>query len=85
MTDKKVELKTQKTAVKNKNKSSSKKVKLTEQEKIQKRREYMRKYYQKKKMERIASGRVVNPSRPVKKSGSQGFSIKRGEFIISFD
>jgi len=82
MTDKKVEINTQKTADKNK---KIKKKSLTEREKIQKRREYMRKYYQRKKMERIRSGKVVNPSRPVPKNGSFGFSIKRGTFILKFE
>ena len=58
---------------------------LTEQEKLEKRREYMRKYYQRKKMERIKSGKVVNPSRPVSKKQTNTFSIKRGEFIVRFD
>lgn len=78
MEDKKVEKTNAENGIK-------KKIKLTEQEKIQKRRDYMRKYYQRKKMERIASGRVVNPSRPVPKNGSFGFSIKRGSFIVKFD
>ena len=58
---------------------------LTEQEKLEKRREYMRKYYQRKKMERIKSGKVVNPSRAVSKNQTNTFSIKRGEFIVRFD
>ena len=52
---------------------------------LEKRREYMRKYYQRKKMERIKSGKVVNPSRAVSKKQTNTFSIKRGEFIVRFD
>ena len=63
----------------------SKKPSLTDIEKLLKRREYMRKYYQRKKMERIKSGKVVNPSRPVSKKPNQFFTIKRGEFIVRFD
>jgi len=80
MTDKKVELNTQKTAQK-----SQKKI-LTEREKLQKRREYMRKYYQKKKNQRIAGGKVINPSRSASKKGvNNGFSIKRGTFVLKFE
>ena len=63
----------------------NKKVKLTEQDKLLKRREYMRKYYQRKKMERIKTGTNVNPSRPSVKKKNTYFTIKRGEFILVFD
>ena len=68
----------------NKNELNAEKIILTERQKIQKRREYMRKYYQRKKMERVKSGVIINPSRPAPKTGSYGFSIKRGEFILTF-
>ena len=51
--------------------------------KIQKRRAYMKKYYRKKKMERIKSGDCITICRgKVKKN--KFFTIRRGEFIVSF-
>tara|TARA_R110001606_G_scaffold352829_3_gene503283 strand:- start:1780 stop:1974 length:195 start_codon:yes stop_codon:yes gene_type:complete len=50
---------------------------------IQKRREYMKKYYRKKKAERIKKGTCVSICRghlPVNKN----FKIERGEFTLSF-
>lgn len=58
--------------------------KLIDDPKIQKRRDYMKKYYRKKKAERIKLGTCVSICRGKVLRKSNNFEIKKGEFIISF-
>lgn len=52
--------------------------------KLQKRRKYMREYYLRKKQERINSGNLISVSK--NKTPRQGFfTIKRGEFLVTFN
>ena len=51
-----------------------------------KRKNYMKKYYARKKAERIKSGEFVSICRgkTKKKEGNKYFQIRRGEFIVDF-
>lgn len=51
-----------------------------------KRKNYMKKYYARKKAERIKSGEFVSICRGKikRKEGNKFFQIKRGEFIVNF-
>tara|TARA_R110002020_G_scaffold181364_2_gene376207 strand:+ start:18057 stop:18260 length:204 start_codon:yes stop_codon:yes gene_type:complete len=54
---------------------------------LKKRREYMKKYYAKKKAERIKSGEFISVCRgKIKKDPvNKYFTIRRGEFIVNFN
>jgi hypothetical protein len=52
-------------------------------EKLAKRKLYMKKYYARKKLERINTGEFISICRSkAKKEGK--FTMRRGEFIVSF-
>jgi len=57
---------------------------MEEEKKIEQRRQYMRSYYQRKKKERIETGKPLAPKNKKLKNPPK-FSIKRGEFIVSFN
>jgi len=52
-------------------------------EKLAKRKLYMKKYYAKKKLERINSGEYISICRGKEKRNTT-FTMRRGEFIVSF-
>tara|TARA_R110001592_G_scaffold80639_2_gene239923 strand:- start:225 stop:422 length:198 start_codon:yes stop_codon:yes gene_type:complete len=52
--------------------------------KIQKRKEYMKKYYRRKKAERIKNGTCISICRGKIPTKNKYFTIKRGTFIVSF-
>tara|TARA_R110000824_G_scaffold6732_4_gene31097 strand:+ start:1245 stop:1448 length:204 start_codon:yes stop_codon:yes gene_type:complete len=54
---------------------------------LKKRREYMKKYYMKKKAERIKSGEFISICRGKikRKPENKYFTIRRGEFIVNFN
>jgi len=58
-----------------------------EQRKLEKRRKYMKKYYARKKAERIKSGEYVSICRGKikRKEENKYFKIRRGEFIVKFN
>ena len=56
---------------------------MDEEKKIELRKNYMRNYYQKKKKERIETGKPLAPKSKKLKNPPK-FSIRRGEFIVSF-
>lgn len=58
--------------------------KVIDDPKIQKRRDYMKKYYRKKKAERIKLGTCISICKGKAPVKGNNFQIKKGEFIISF-
>ena len=61
-----------------------KRVKYTEAEKLEKRKEYMKRYYQKKKLKRIAEFGKKSVRQYIKKAEKQKFTIRQGNFVIKF-
>ena len=64
-------------------KKPTRRVKYTEEQKLEKRKEYMKRYYEKKKKRLTENGNIKKVRKYVKKD-SVKFKMRKGKFIVKF-